>query len=68
MTRLRELRKQAGYTQAELGRKVGVKSNTVTQWETGARIPRLDMLKKIAGVFGCSIDMLVDEDGGGETA
>lgn len=48
-------------TQAELASKLGVAQNTVAQWETGKRSPRIYMLKKIAQLFDCTIDDLLNE-------
>lgn len=35
MERIQELRKQRGLSQAALGEKLGVKQNTISQWESG---------------------------------
>ena len=52
----RDLRRQSGLTQAEVGRYLGVTAATVQRWETGQRIPRgdlgaryLDLLRRAAG-------------------
>ena len=56
---IRTYRKNAKLTQEDVGQLVGVKANTVSQWETGERVPRVDMLQKLARVFGCTIDDLL---------
>lgn len=48
-------------TQTELSEKLGVASNTVSQWEQGERTPRTSMLPKLAETLGCSIQDLFDE-------
>lgn len=56
---IRAYRKKAKMTQEDVAKLVGVKANTVSQWETGDRVPRVDMLQKLAGVFSCTVDDLL---------
>lgn len=56
--RLKEAREAAGLTQVALGEIVGVEQHTVSQWESGHRIPRADKLPLLAKVLGCTIDDL----------
>ena len=51
-------RESAGWTQARLARELGISRATVAMWETGKSRPRYDMLPKIAGLLGCTIDEL----------
>ena len=60
--RLEEFRKKAKLTQAELGERIGVKDNTICQWETGARQPKADIIIRLADVLGCSADDLLGID------
>ena len=46
--KLKELRTQAGLTQRDLAREVGITSGFVAQIETGDRIPSLDVLLRLA--------------------
>lgn len=55
---IKRLRKSMGITQVKLAEMVGVGSSTVTQWETGARRPTVDMIPRLAKALGCSIDEL----------
>lgn len=57
--RIKAQRKKKGLTQKELAARLGVKSPTVAQWETGSRNPKLVTLQKIAWALGCSIDDLL---------
>lgn len=36
MERIREIRRQLGWSQARFAEEMGVKQNTVSRWETGA--------------------------------
>ena len=49
----------AGMSQLQLSRLVGVQQNTISQYEKGKREPSLEVLIKLADIFGCTIDELV---------
>ena len=49
----------AGLSQRQLSRLVGVQQNTISQYEKGKREPSLEVLIKLADIFGCTIDELV---------
>ena len=51
-------RKLSGFTQKELGEKIGVKHNTISSYESGKNEPEQDMLFKIAAALGISINDL----------
>ena len=55
--RIRELRKTAGMTQEELGNKLGVSAQAVSNWERGS-VPDTELIPKIADCFGVAIDAL----------
>jgi transcriptional regulator with XRE-family HTH domain len=57
--RLKELREKHGYTQKELGARIGVNDNTITNYEKGIRQPSYEILENIATVFDCSTDYLL---------
>ena len=56
---MREMRKRVGITQTELARRMGVRQNTVGQWERGTRQPRAEMLPDLADALGCTLDELL---------
>ena len=58
---IRSLRKAARLTQEELADKVGVTRTTVTQWETGYTKPRIGTVKKLAEIFNCQPNDILDE-------
>jgi len=58
--RLKELRKEEGWSQQKLAEKAGLSFNAVTKIEQGlAKHPTLKTLVKIADAFGVSLDELV---------
>ena len=60
--RFREAREKAGLSAAELGRRIGVSQPAVTQWETGAKVPSVEMLCKLADLYCVSTDYLLGRD------
>jgi transcriptional regulator with XRE-family HTH domain len=60
--RLRQLRKEAGWSQAELGEKIGTDSQRVSRYETGKITPSLDAIIRIAQALNVSIDHLLIDD------
>ncbi len=50
------VRKKKNLTQKELGNKLGVTQQTVAQYENGARIPKLETLKKIASALDVPVE------------
>ncbi len=59
---IRLLRKVWGQTQKELGSAIGVESNTISMYESGARTPDLTTLDSIASYYGIPVDSLIHED------
>ena len=51
--RLRELRRDKGLSQKELGIKFGFSQTGIAKWEKGIREPNLDDLIMIADFFWC---------------
>lgn len=57
---LRELRKEKGLTQEELGEKFYVTSRTVSRWETGTSMPDLTILVELADFYDVDIREIID--------
>lgn len=57
--KLMNLRKSRGWSQEELGDKLGVTRQTVSKWELGATTPEMEKLAQISELFGISVDELV---------
>ena len=53
--RLRAYRLAAGLSQAALGRKAGVSSGSVSEWERGQHCPRPGQLRRLAGALGVAV-------------
>lgn len=58
-SRLKELRKEKGLTQPELGKSLGVARSTVAVWESGSRLPEMTTLQKICELFDISMPYLL---------
>jgi len=59
---IRYLRKQLGFTQADLAERLGLKRPVIGAYEEGRAEPRLQTLQMMAGFFERSIDQLVNTD------
>lgn len=57
-----ELRKKAGLSQEQLGEKVDVTRQTISNWELEETTPNPDQLKALSKALNVSIDDLVDND------
>lgn len=60
--RLRNLRHQKGLSMMYVGKKLGLGISTISQYETGKRLPNAEILKILADFYGVSIDYLVKGD------
>ncbi len=60
--KIKIVRKARGYSQEELGDKVGVSRQTVSDWEKGKFEPTLESIRCLAQVLEVSFDTLLDED------
>ena len=47
-SKLRQLRQEKGYTQQQLADKLGITKGSVSAYETSAKYPSVDVLRKIA--------------------
>ncbi len=61
--RFKEARLNAGYTTAELAKRVGVSQPAVTKWDTGASVPNAETLLKLADLYGVTTDYLLGRSG-----
>ncbi len=59
--KIRHLREDVGLTEKELGDRVGVTMNMISQVERGLKKPSAETLKRIADVLGVTVDELYRE-------
>lgn len=62
--RLRVLRAEQGWTQEELGKRLGVSRQAVNAIETGKHGPSLDLAFRIAAAFGRTVEEIFDNPHG----
>ncbi|MBQ1991988.1 MAG: helix-turn-helix transcriptional regulator [Clostridia bacterium] len=56
---LKELRKENGMTQEQLGERVGVSNKTVSRWETGNYMPPVESLSMLSDIYNISINEIL---------
>lgn len=56
---IRRLRTARGITQVELAHRPGVSRQSVSNWESNNIQPSIELLEKIAGLFGVTTDNLL---------
>lgn len=54
-----ELRKERGFTQEQLGDKIGTTNKTISRWETGTYLPPADALLMLSELFDVSINEIL---------
>lgn len=57
--RLKSARKNKGLLQNEAAQKVGIRNNTLSQYESGERQPDFDTLVKLADLYDVTVDYLL---------
>ena len=57
-----ELRKKIGLSQEQLGERVNVTRQTISNWELGETAPNPEQLKLLSQIFCISIDELLNND------
>lgn len=60
MLALKKYREKRGIKQFELADLLGVAKSTISMWETGERKPDIVTLKKLAELFQCTTDDLLE--------
>mgnify|MGYP006293860297 CR=1 FL=1 len=63
--RIQALRKQHGWSQRQLAKKVGTSGPIVGRYERGEMTPSVEVAKKLAAAFGVTLDFLVNDTGKG---
>lgn len=57
-----KLRKKSGFSQEQLGEKVNVTRQTISNWELNETTPNPEQLKLLSKALNVSIDELLDND------
>src|SRR5258708_14589452 len=58
-TRLRGLREERGWSQREVGRRLGVLQSKLSKYESGTHQPSLRTMVRLAGLYAVSTDYLL---------
>lgn len=58
-TQLKNLRRSSGFTMEQLGKKLGVSKQTVSNWENDNIMPSVEAVMKIARLFSVTVDYLL---------
>lgn len=61
-------RKRAGLLQREVADALDVSMGTVAMWDTGRNLPRAALLPKLAELYHCTIEELLSDDAGKDSA
>ena len=59
MNRLKQLREERNWTQAQLADKLNCAMSSIAMYENESRKPSLEVLVKLSEIFNCSIDYLL---------
>lgn len=60
--KLRALREAKGLTQLQVANKIGISKAMISAYETASKAPSIEVLIRLARLFGVSIDYLVCVD------
>lgn len=61
-TKVKEERENLGWSQANLGEKIGVSVRSISAYETGSAKPRGIMARRLAAMFHVSTDYLLNDE------
>jgi transcriptional regulator with XRE-family HTH domain len=62
--RIKSLRQERGWTQADLAAKVSIHQKQISTYERGATLPSTDVLIKLAETFNVTLDYLAFDSSG----
>lgn len=61
MATLKELRVAAGLRQEDVAKKLNVDQTAVSNWERGKNRPCTKYRKKLAKLYGCTVEQLLEK-------
>lgn len=59
-----ELRKIYAFTQVEIAEKLNYSDKAISKWERGESLPDVETLKKLADIYGVTVDYLLNDNTG----
>jgi len=60
--KIKELRNSRGWTQQELGNRLKVSKQSVSNWENGNIMPSIELLTRLSDLFQVSTDYILDRE------
>lgn len=60
--KLKDARKQKGLLQSELGKLIGVRTQTISNWETGKSEPNLEKINKLCEILNVPLYYFINEE------
>jgi transcriptional regulator with XRE-family HTH domain len=57
--KLKELRSKKGWSQGQLGKKIGADLQRISKYERGVMLPTMELMVRIAKAFEVSVDFLI---------
>lgn len=57
-----ELRKIYAFTQVEIAEKLNYSDKAISKWERGESLPDVETLKKLADIYGVTVDYLLNDN------
>ena len=60
-SQIKKLRKSRGWTQPQLADKLSVSKQTISNWETGLKVPRMGAIQKMADLFNVNVSEIVSD-------
>lgn len=60
--KLKAARKQNGLSQAALGKLIGVRTQTISNWETGKSEPNLETINKLCEILDVPLRYFINEE------
>lgn len=60
--RLKQLRNNKHWTQAQVAKRIGVTASMVSSYETDIRFPSYEVMIRIADIFGVTVDYLLGRE------
>lgn len=59
---LKSHREQAGISQTELAKQIGISHQNINRWERNLVIPNIDFCVKLADFYGITLDELIGRE------